>query len=113
MKKKQNISEKIKIYMLKNNLTQRELAKKLKISASAVSQILSGKASLRTDTITKISKSLGVPNNYFFENTGNISGNNSPITINSSSENTRLALMEKEIEILKKEVEIIKLKLKR
>ena len=113
MKKKQNISDKIKIYMLKNNLTQKQLAKKLNITAAAVSQILSGKTSLRTDTISKISKSLGVPNSYFFENSGNIASDNSSITINHPSENTRLALMEKEIEILKKEVEIIKLKLKK
>lgn len=113
MKKKQDISEKIKMYMLKNNLSQKQLAKKLRISTSAVSQFLSGKTSLRTDTISKISKSLGVPSKYFFENSGNIASDNSSITINHPSENTRLALMEKDLELLKKEVEIIKLKLKK
>ena len=109
-KTKQEISEKIKIFMLKKGLTQRDLAKKLKVSPQTISQFLRGKNALRTDTIEKLAGALGVPNNYFFANSNNntIGNNNS-----SSVQNMEIELMKKDIIILKKEVEILKARIKK
>ena len=91
----QEMVNRIKIYMLKNHITQKELAKKLKIKAAAVSKFLDEKSNMRASTINKISKALGVPVNYFFASSDtNIIGDNNFSTVGnieieiSTQENT-------------------------
>ena len=65
--------------MLENGISQRDLAKKLKVAPQTVSQFLGGKYDLRTDTLEKISKALNTPSNYFFDNSTDVKGNNNII----------------------------------
>jgi len=97
-KTQEEVVNKIKIFMLKNHITQKELAKKLKIKASAVSKFLGENSNMRTGTISKISKALGVPVNYFFSSSDmNIIGDNNFSNIGSI-----------EFEVLKRDVALLK-----
>lgn len=108
MNKKTNpFKEKIKIEMLKNGYTQTKMADMLGISNQAFSAWLNG-GSPKLETVSKIAKLLGRPANYFFENSGNIAGRDNNI---NTTDNARLALLEKDVEILKKDIEILKLKI--
>ena len=73
-KKSTDLAQKIKIFMLENGISQRDLAKKMKIAPQTVSQFLGGKYNLRTDTVEKIAKALGAPGNYFFDSSTNVKG---------------------------------------
>ena len=112
MKKKPNpFKEKIKIEMLKNGYTQTKMADMLGISNQAFSAWLNS-GSPKIETLKKIAHLLGLPNNYFFENNGNIATEKSAINIHTPTGSARLALIEKDIEIIKKDLEILKLKIK-
>lgn len=113
MSKKENpFKEKIKIAMLKKKLNQTQMAKKLGISNQAFSAWLTDCPNPKLETLRKVAGILGVPNSYFFENSGHIeAGDNSHISINSTTENVRITLLEKDMEIVKKEIEILKLKI--
>lgn len=108
MSKKTNpFKEKIKIEMLKNGYTQTKMAELLGISNQAFSAWLNS-GSPKIETLKKIAHLLGLPNNYFFENSGNIAGRDNNI---NTTDNARIALLEKDVEILKKDIEILKLKI--
>ena len=112
MKKKTNpFKEKIKIQMLKKGYTQTKMADLLGISNQAFSAWLNG-GNPKIETLNKVALVLGVPNNYFFENSGNIATDKGSININQTSEINRIALIEKDIEIIKKDIELLKLKIK-
>lgn len=51
----------------KNHMTQQELAEKIDITQSYVSQICSGKKQPTISTLTKISQCLGIPLTAFFD----------------------------------------------
>lgn len=108
MSKKINpFKEKIKIEMLKNGYTQTKMAEMLGVSNQAFSAWLNG-GSPKIETVEKIARIFGQPANYFFENSGNIAGRDNNI---NTTDNARLALLEKDVEILKKDIEILKLKI--
>lgn len=111
MSKKTNpFREKIKIEMLKKGYTQTKMADLLGISNQAFSAWLNG-GNPKIETLNKVALVLGVPNNYFFENSGNIATEKSTININNAREENRISLIEKDIEIIKKDLEILKLKI--
>ena len=97
--------------MLKNGYTQTKMADMLGISNQAFSAWLNS-GSPKIETLKKIAHLLGLPNNYFFENNGNIATEKSAINIHTPTGSARLALIEKDIEIIKKDLEILKLKIK-
>ena len=70
--------------MMENGISQRELAKKMKVAPQTVSQFLGGKYDLRMETIEKISKALGAPGNYFFDNSTDVKGNHNVVGKNIS-----------------------------
>ncbi len=106
----QEMVNRIKIYMLKNHITQKELAKKLKIKAAAVSKFLDEKSNMRASTINKISKALGVPVNYFFASSDtNIIGDNNFSTVG----NIEIEMLKKEISLLKKDMLIVQMELEK
>lgn len=110
MKNKTNpFKEKIKIEMLKKGYTQTKMADLLGISNQAFSSWLNG-GNPKIETLEKISNILGHPANYFFENSGNIATEGGSISANQN-DNTRISLIEKDIEIIKKDLEILKLKI--
>ena len=96
-----------------------KLANMLQVSPSVVTEWFLGSRKPTEEYIRKISKIMGVNENeiknafakpdYFF-NTGNIAGRDNNF---QNSTETRLALVEKDIEILKKELEILKLKMRK
>ena len=111
MSKKVNpFKEKIKIEMLKNGYTQTKMAELLGISNQAFSAWLNG-GSPKLETVAKIAKILGRPTNYFFGNSGNIATDSGSINVQNTTDNARIALLEKDVEILKKDIEILKLKI--
>ena len=115
MKDKKNpLSKKIKIAMLDSGLNQTQLAKEIGISRQSLSEWLSSCENPKLENIKKIAKATNKPVNYFFEQTGeNIANGNSTININSTSENMRITLLEKDMELIKKDIEILKLKIKK
>lgn len=113
MKQENKLKKKIKLARIEANLTQTELAKKVKSSQQSVVSWEKGTFVPSSENIKKIAKATGKPINYFFENSGNIADNNSNISVAERSSNYEIALLQKEIELLKKELEIIKLKLEK
>ncbi len=55
----QDIALNLHYYMRKEQLTQRELAKKLGVSAVYINKLLKGSENLTLETISKIQKALG------------------------------------------------------
>lgn len=105
-KKNKELVQKIKIFMLQHGISQRDLAKKLKLTPAAVSKFLTGDSSMRTDTLQKIANALGTDSNYFFadvKGNGNVVGNN-----NNTRQETDL---KNDINFIKKELEVHRLKL--
>lgn len=102
--------------MLKQGISQRELAKKLKITPQAVSGFLTGKSHFRTDTLNKIAAALGTSANYFFDNSTAVNGNNNVVgeknTINPNLKE-EIALIKKELEVHRYQIENIVLKLEK
>lgn len=115
-KETEELAQKIKIYMLKQGISQRELAKKLKITPQAVSGFLTGKSHFRTDTLNKIAAALGTSANYFFDNSTAVNGNNNVVgeknTINPNLKE-EIALIKKELEVHRYQIENIVLKLEK
>lgn len=101
--------QKIRFFMLQNGISQRDLAKKMKITPAAVSKFLTGDNAMRTDTLDRISAALGVADNYFFDNSTEVNGNGNAIGNNN---NTRLeAELKNDINFIKKELEVQKLQI--
>ena len=113
---KENLAQKIKIYMLKNGISQRDLAKKLKVTPQTVSKLLTGSTHFRTDTLDKIATALGTTANYFFDNSTAVNGNNNVVgeknTINPNFKE-EIALIKKELEVHRYQIENIVLKLEK
>lgn len=104
-KKSTDVAQKIKIFMLENGISQRELAKKLKVAPQTVSQFLGGKYDLRTDTLEKIGKALGTPANYFFaEVRGSAVGANAKVVPDGD--------LQKDVKLLSVQVELLNAKIK-
>ncbi|MBR3632182.1 MAG: helix-turn-helix domain-containing protein [Elusimicrobiaceae bacterium] len=103
-KKSEDIANKIRIFMLKNGISQRDLAKKMKVAPQTVSRFLTGENSFRTDTLEKISEALNVPANYFFSEVhGSAIGSNAQV--NSSAD------IQKDIKLLSTQVELLTTKM--
>lgn len=112
MKDKKNpLTKKIKLAMLDSGLNQSELAKAIGITRQSLSGWLSSCENPKLENIKKIAKATNKPVNYFFENSGNIADNKSQITVNETSSNYEIAMLQKDMEIVKKEIEILKLKI--
>lgn len=105
-KSKEDLAQKIKIYMLKKGISQRDLSKRLKVTPQTVSKLLMGNTHFRTDTLNKIAAALGTSANYFFDNSSDVSGNNN-IVQNHVGE----AILQQEIQLIKKELEAHRYKL--
>lgn len=103
-KKSEDIANKIKIFMLNNGISQRELAKKLKVAPQTVSRFLTGDYAMRTDTLEKITEALGAPANYFFSEV-----HGSAIGANAQVHNA--AEMQKDIKLLATQVELLSAKM--
>lgn len=103
-----NKIEKIKQAIKNSGLTQREIAEIMNIQETQLSRWVQGKTTPGTRSLRDFQKALNLPNNYFFENSGNIAGRDNNI---NTTDNARLALLEKDVEILKKDIEILKLKI--
>lgn len=103
-KKSEDIATKIKIFMLNNGISQRALAKKMKVTPQTVSRFLTGEYSLRTDTLEKISQALGAPANYFFSE---VSGS----AIGPGAQVHAVGEMQKDIKLLSTQVELLTTKM--
>ena len=101
------MAQKIKIFMLENGISQRDLAKKMKIAPQTVSQFLGGKYNLRTDTVEKIAKALGAPGNYFF---ADVKGNGN--AVGSGAQANSQNNTQKDIKLLSTQVELLSAKIK-
>lgn len=111
MKDVDNIGQKIRQAMKEAGLTQQKLADKLGITNPVVNVWVTGKRSPRYENLKKIAEATNKPLNYFFGNSGNIATGNGAINVQNTTDNARLALLEKDVEILKKDIEILKLKI--
>lgn len=105
-KSKEDLAQKIKIYMLKKGISQRDLSKRLKVTPQTVSKLLTGNTHFRTDTLNKIAAALGTSTNYFFDNSSDVSGNN-----NIVQNHVREASLQQELQLIKKELEAHRYKL--
>lgn len=113
IKKSTDVAQKIKIFMLKNGISQRDLAKKMKVAPQTVSQFLGGKYDLRVDTIEKITKALGTPANYFFDSSTNVKGNSNIVGKNinvPSDEKKDIALLMARMAAAEAKIENLELK---
>ena len=108
-KNSKDLSKKIKIFMLQHNISQKDLAKKMKITPAAVSKFLIGDSNMRLKTLHKIASALGVNSNYFFDNFTEVKGNQN--IVQSKNVSTDKMDYEKEILLIKKELEIQRYKL--
>ena len=111
-KKSEDIANKIKIFMLENGVSQRDLAKKLKVAPQTVSRFLGGTHSIRTDTLEKISAALGAPANYFFsEVKGSAVGTNAQVntTVDMLKD---MKLLSTQVELLTAKMQILETKIK-
>jgi len=112
MSKKENpFKEKIKIAMLKKGLNQTKMAKQLGITSQAFSSWLLDCPNPKMETLKKISKVLGVPNNYFFEKSPIINGDNNTVNSKITTEKD-IIIMQKEIALMKKDIENINLRMR-
>lgn len=108
------LAKKLRMALAELGSNQTEIAKKMGVSKAQISHWVAGDNKPSMESLNKLADALGKPVNYFFEQNGeNIANGNSIINVNSTSENMRLTLLEKDMELLKKEVEIIKLKMKK
>ena len=109
IKNSKYLAQKIKIFMIKHGISQKDLAKKMKITPAAISKFLIGESDMRLETLNKISKALGVDSNYFFDNSTEVKGNQNIV----QSKNISVGKMdyEKEILLIKKELEVQRYKL--
>lgn len=101
-----SLAQKIKIFMLTNNISQKELAKKMGLTPAAISKVLAKDNSMRTGTLEKIAHALGTDYNYFFadvQGDGNAIGNNNNTCLQTDFKN--------DIDFIKKELEVHRLKL--
>lgn len=108
-KNSKDLSKKIKIFMLQHNISQKDLAKKMKITPAAVSKFLIGDSNMRLKTLHKIASALGVNSNYFFDNFTEVKGNKN--IVQSKNVSTDKMDYEKEILLIKKELEVQRYKL--
>ncbi len=109
-KQSENVAQKIKIFMMENGISQRELAKKMKVAPQTVSQFLGGKYDLRMETIEKISKALGAPGNYFFaEVKGSAVGPSAQVRTDGETKKD-IALIMAKITALESKIENLELK---
>ena len=81
--------------LTEKDITQQDLAKKLGIAQSMISQWITGTSNPNLNTLKKLSSVLDVPLNYFLENL--------------TESNLEEKLKEKDIKILQLEKEILKL----
>ena len=108
-KDNKNMIKKIKMAMLESGFNQTSLAKKSGVKQNTISQWLTGTNTPNLATLEKISKALGVPANYFFDNSGSIKGNNNVV---SSNNNSVPADVQKDIKLLSTQVELLTAKIK-
>ena len=95
--------------MLESGFNQTSLAKKSGVKQNTISQWLTGTSTPNLATLEKISKALGVPANYFFDNSGSVKGNNNVV---GSNNNSVPADVQKDIKLLSTQVELLTAKLK-
>jgi transcriptional regulator with XRE-family HTH domain len=92
----------IELAMAEKELTQEQLAEKLGIRQSMISQWVNGKSNPKTATLKKISKATGMPLNFFLENSAFNVGDNVSQIINAKDYD----FLKREIELLKRELEL-------
>lgn len=98
-----------------NNLTQKQLADKIKVKQQIVNRWVNNKALPTTKNLDKLAEFFSVPVSYFYnENQNNNSGiinngNNNNNSINSNN-NQRLEFLEEKIKRLELEIELLKRK---
>lgn len=108
------LAKKLRMALAELGSNQSEIAKKMGVSKAQISHWVAGDNKPSMESLNKLADALGKPVNYFFEQNGeNITNGNSTINVNSTSENMRLTLLEKDLEILKQKVEILELKIKK
>jgi transcriptional regulator with XRE-family HTH domain len=115
------IVERIRAAVKESGFTQREFAKKIGISETAISRWHGGDRQPSITSLKKIANATGKPLNFFLDSSigsNNTMGSNAVIEINdvqtgaiSSKINTRMELLEKDNELLKKDIEILKLQM--
>ena len=108
--------KKLKLAMLESGLNQTQLAKKLGISSTSISQWLLGKTKPKYSTLEAVGKITGKPINYFFDNSTAVNGSNNVVgeqnTINPNFKE-EIALIKKELEVHRYQIENIVLKLEK
>lgn len=70
-------SERIYGLMKSNNLSQKQLAQKTRVTESAMSYYIKGERTPRSDVLTRIAKALGTTTDYLLGNTSEIATNSS------------------------------------
>lgn len=96
-----------------NNLTQKQLADKLKIKLQVVNRWVNGKALPTTKSLDKLASVFNVPVSYFYNEINNSvinNGNNN--NIQNGNINKELELLNRELEVQKKEIELLKEQIK-
>jgi transcriptional regulator with XRE-family HTH domain len=107
--KKLNVGQKLKEAMLNSRMTQIELAKALGIKQSSVSRLIKNINTPKIKTLTKAAKVLGVPLNFFLENSiGDVKGSNFSVEDRNNVIRQWNITASKEVELLQKENELLK-----
>jgi transcriptional regulator with XRE-family HTH domain len=123
---KNNVGKKIKLMMVEEGLTQKDLAKLLNVKQTMISQWVTGKSNATLRTLNKIAKAINKPLEYFLENYQEVKGHSNNVTqtgnivvshaeIESLKKDSELSkkdneLLKKDNELLEKEIENLKLK---
>lgn len=105
-----NFTIKLLTLLKEKKLSQKDLARLLKAKEPLVSRWITGKAKPTNKSRIALCRVLGVPFNYFDDNS-NFHINNSNIGNNNTiNDNARLELLEEKIKRLELEIELLKRK---
>jgi len=91
-----------------NNLTQKQLADKLKVKLQVVNRWVNGKALPTTKSLDKLASVFNVPVSYFYNEINNSvinNGNNN--NIQNGNINREIELLNKEMEVLNRQIEVL------
>jgi transcriptional regulator with XRE-family HTH domain len=102
-----DLTEKLKRAMFDAKLTQEQLAKKMGITQSAISQFLKNKNGLNVKTLEKYAKATKKNLDWFFDSSIK------DVVISSGSgsaigRNAKVSVDDKEVELLKKEISLLR-----
>ena len=114
------INFKILNIIKQKHITQKDLAKKMKIKPSSISRMLSGKYHLKLDTVQKIAKALNISVEDLLDDNKNFSDVNLSIfntgknqqTINKNTVPEQISILKEKLQLREEKIKLLEEKIK-